>query len=71
MKDYYETNYKKWKDFFDNDPDLQMLKGEQSVKTEKLLSKVEYLRLVTASAFSDESYRKYKKSFKEKSEVPF
>ena len=62
---------KNWKDFFENDPDWQMLKGEQSIKTEKLLSKVGFLRLVTASAFSEESYRKYKKNFNERNEVPF
>ena len=63
--------YRNWKDFFENDPDWQMLKSEQSVKTEKLLSKVEFLRLITASAFSEESYRKYKKNFNERNEVPF
>ena len=38
-----------WKDFFESDPDWQKLKSEQSIKTEKKLSKIEFLRLVTAS----------------------
>ena len=56
---------KNWKDFFENDPDWLSLKAEQSIKTDKLLSKVEYLKLVTASAFSETAYRKYVKSFNE------
>lgn len=56
---------KNWKDFFENDPEWQKLKVEQSIKTEKKLSKVEFLRLVTASAFSEEAYRRYIKSFNE------
>ncbi len=54
-----------WKDFFESDPDWQKLKSEQSIKTEKKLSKIEFLRLVTASAFSEQAYRKYIKSFNE------
>lgn len=33
------------------------------VKTDKLLSKVEYLRLVGAKNFTEESYRKYLETF--------
>jgi len=58
--------YKNWKDFFANDPDWQLLKSEKTIKTEKLLTKIEFLKSVTASAFSEENYRKYVKSFKNK-----
>ena len=61
--------YINWKDFFENDPDWRMLKAEQIVKTKKLLTKVQFLRLVTASAFSEQAYRKYVKSFNENSGV--
>lgn len=33
------------------------------LKTEKLLSRVEYLRLVGAKNFSDEKYKKYLETF--------
>lgn len=59
---------KNWKDFFANDPEWQMLKAEQTIKTKKLLSKVEFLRLVTASGFSEAAYIKYKKHFNDNAE---
>jgi hypothetical protein len=40
------------------------------LKTDKLLSKVEYLRLVGAKNFTEESYRKYLETFtQEKTEL--
>ena len=65
-EDYCKTNYKNWKDFFENDPDWQKLKSEQSIKTEKLLTKIAFLRWIGADAFSEEAYRKYVKSFNER-----
>ena len=39
---------------------------DKSIKIEKLLSKIEFLRSITAGAFSEEAYIKYVKSFKNK-----
>ena len=54
-----------WQDFFANDPDWLLLKKERTLKTEKKLSKIQYLRLVGADAFTEKAYINYIKHFNE------
>ena len=61
-----------WKEFFATDPDWNYIKGKEEKRTGKILSRNKFVKLVGADVYTEEAYRRYKKSFEEKNDdLPF
>jgi len=58
-----------WKEFFATDPDWNYIKTKQEENKGKPVKRSEYVKLIGADMFIEQSYQKYLKSFED--DLPF